>query len=349
MVLMVRELKQGAKNFIFIWVIIAPLIISLLLSLVFGDLFSSKPKLGLFDQGNSHMVEMLGEMKSIITKKYHSPEEIRKVVEKGAVDFGIILPANFDSSLRAGETVKLEVLVGGESLAKNRSILGVAIVNLARRISGHESPIEIETITLGEGKTFSWQERFLPLIVLLAVFLSGTFIPATSLIEEKIKGTLQALIVTPTTVLDVVFAKGLTGILISMLMGMITLVLNNAFSSQPSLLITLLLLGSIMACLMGLILGSFIKNIATLFSIWKVGGIVLFFPALVYIFPQMPAFLGKLFPTYYLIEPLWELTQGSKGWAEMGFNILILIGIDLLLIILLIALLKIKKPLTAAV
>ena len=331
-ILLGKELLQGPKNFIFVWVVVAPIVISLVFSLVFGTWLTDKPKLGVVDEGSSQLVTMIGELDSVVTKEYGSLSEITRAVGSGAVDVGIVLPQDFDSSVIQGAETEIMAYVWGESLAKNRTILGVTIVNLIRELAGQETPVEIEAITLGDEVSIPWSDRMLSLIVLMAVFLGGLFLPATSVINEKEKKTLGALLITPTTVGDVFVAKGLLGIILSLFMGLVILILNQAFGAEPALLLLVLALGAIMAVGIGLLLGALVKDITTLFAIWKLGGILLFGPAIVYMFPQIPEWIGRIFPTYYLIQPIVEISQRGGGWPDIATNVFILVGLDLILI-----------------
>ena len=72
------------------------------------------------------------------------------------------------------------------------------MVDLIREVAGSPAPIDVETITVGEGESVPIVSRLLPLIVLMAVLIAGALTPATSLVEEKEKRTLTALLVTPT-------------------------------------------------------------------------------------------------------------------------------------------------------
>ena len=199
-ILLGKELLQGSKGFIFIYAIVAPVIISLVFSLIFGTLFTDKPKLGIADEGNSQLVAMTEQLTSVITREYGNVSEIKQAVESGAVDVGIALPADFDSAVIRGEETGLTVYVWGESLAKNRTIAAVAITNMLRELTGQQAPVEIESITLGYEVSTPWKDRLLPLIVIMAVFIGGLFLPATSVINEKEKKTLEALVITPTTI-----------------------------------------------------------------------------------------------------------------------------------------------------
>jgi len=342
-ILLGKEFLQGPKNFIFIWAIVAPVAISLVFSLVFGTLFSDTPKLGIADEGDSRIVAMSEELSSVDTTIYGSPSQLREAVRNGKVDMGIVLPQGFDDSVEQGEEVKLTTYVWGESLAKQRIILGAAIADLLRELAGQEAPVHIDSIILGDEESVPWSDRLLPLIVLMAVFMGGLFLPATSVITEKEKRTLQALVVTPTTVGDIFISKGILGIILSMIMGIVILLLNQAFGAEPLLLLLVLVLGAIMATYIGLILGALLKDFTSLFTVWKMGAILLFAPALVYMFPQIPEWIGNIFPTYYVVQPIVEISQLDGGWSDISTNIFILIGLDIILLGVLILVLRRTK------
>jgi ABC-2 type transport system permease protein len=330
-VLLAKESLHGPRSYIFIFAIVAPVLISLVLSLALGTLFSEKPKLGILDEGESQLVALAQELDSITTGEYGSASGLRRAVERGAEDMGIVLPSGFDAAVSRGETVTIEAYVWGEGLAKNHSILAATLAGLVRDVAGQEVPVEIQSVTLGEEAAIPWGDRLLPLVVLMAVFLGGLMLPATSVIEEKEKGTLQALVVTPTTTGDVFVAKGLVGVALSLVMGIAILLLNQAFGGEPLLLVGVLMLGAVMAVELGLLCGALIKDVTTLFALWKFAGILLFGPAIVYMFPQIPDWVGKVFPTYYVIQPIVEISQRGGGWPEIAGNVFVLIGLDLAL------------------
>ncbi len=345
-ILLGKELWQGPKNFIFVYVLVMPIIISLVFSLIFGTLFDEKPKLGMVDEGSSQLVAMAEQLTSVVTNKYSNVSEIRQAVENGAVDVGMVIPAGFDTSVMQGEETELTTYIWGESLAKNRTILGVIIANLVRELAGQETPVEIEAITLGDEVSIPWSDRLLPLVVLMAVVLGGLTLPSASVIDEKEKRTLEALVVTPASIGDIFVAKGLMGVILSLFMGMVILVLNQAFGTEPALLILVLAFGAIMAAEIGLICGALIKDITTLFAIWKAGGILLFGPAIIYMFPQIPQWIGKLFPTYYFLQPIIAISQGGSGWSDIATNVFILVGLDLILVGVVVLTLKKTKQFT---
>lgn len=345
-VLLSKEFLYGSRNYILVFPIVGPIIISIIISLIFGTWLADKPRLGILDEGKSQLVSMFDGLNSIDNLEYNTISDMKGAVEIGAVDIGIVIPSGFDNSVMRGERIEIKAFIWGESMAKSRTIIGVTVANMVRELTGQKSPIEIETITLGDKSVIPWNDRLLPFIVLMSVFLGGLLLPSTSIATEKEKRTIQALMVTPTSIEDIFLAKGILGLILSFFMGILILVLNKAFGTEPILLIIVLALGAVMAAELGMLLGVYAKDFATIFTIWKSAGIILFAPAIIYLFPQIPGWIGKIFPTYYVTQPIVELSQKGGGWADIATNTFILIAIDVALIFILLFTLR-KKQYTA--
>ncbi len=331
-VLLKREFSEGYKNFIFIFAIVVPVVLTFVVSVLFGTLFAGKPKIGIADQGNSQLVVMAKTMHALIVREYANADELRQAIERGAADIGLALPADFDAGLSGGDPTTMTVYIWGESLLKNRAILVAALSDWMRTIAGQGSPVELTTITLGDGASVSWEARLMPFVVIMSIMMGGMMVPATSLVNEKQKRTLTALTTTPTTLADVFAAKGLLGIILSILITLITLTLNRSFGEHPYLLVAMLALGAVMAAEIGLLFGAFVNDVNTLFAIIKGSGILLYAPAIIYIFPDIPQWIGKIFPTYYMIQPVVEITQNGGSWADIAAQVYILIALLLVLL-----------------
>jgi len=214
---------------------------------------------------------------------------------------------------------------------------------MLQQLAEQETPVNIETITLGEGEGIPWNERLLPFIVLMAVVLASVILPAMAVVNDKEKKTLTALVVTPATLGEIFISKGVIGAILSLFMGVIILVLNQAFGVHPLLLIIVLGLGATMGSLIGLIVGALLKDTNSLLAMYKVAGIILYAPALVYMFPQIPEWVVQIFPTYYIIEPIVELVQRGGGWPDITANVFILSGLIVILAVILALVLR-QKP-----
>ncbi len=333
-----KDLGVGPRSPIFLYAIVLPVILTLLIRVVFGSLFDPVPRLGIVDEGDSQIVRNVGDIEGIEVRFPESAATLKTLVENNDLDAGLVLPAGFDGALQGGQMPNVQFFFGGQSLASNRVVLGVTMVDLIRQVAGSPAPIEVETITVGEGESVPIVSRLLPLIVLMAVLIAGALTPATSLVEEKEKRTLTALLVTPTRLGDVLLGKGALGFILAMATGVVTLALNGALGANPAALLLVLVLATLMAAEVGLMLGSWAKDTKTLYTVWKSGAIVLVAPVVFFIWPNLPQWIAKVFPTYYFLSPLFDIAIRGSGltdvWVELaiGFAIctVFLVGVSTL-------------------
>ena len=125
---------------------------------------------------------------------------------------------------------------------------------------------------------------------------------------------------------------GLTGVVLSLVMGMVILAMNGAIGAQTPLLVAVLALGCVLAASFGILLGAFAKDVTTLFATIKFIGILLYAPGIIAMFPQLPQWVARIFPTYYIIGPVTDITQQGGGWAEILPEVSILLGLIALLL-----------------
>ena len=64
-----------------------------------------------------------------------------------------------------------------------------------------------------------------------------------------------------------------------------------------------------------------------MFAIVKGSGIFLFAPAVFYIFPEWPQWIAKLFPLYWIIEPIWQVSVMGEALSTVWFELVVALGI----------------------
>jgi ABC-2 type transport system permease protein len=237
---------------------------------------------------------------------------------------GIILPPAFDGAVRENSETDITLFFWGEGLIADRATLITALARAIGTVSGRSALVSVEPVAMGNAEIVSWSERLLPLLVLMTIMLGGTLVPAVSLVDEKQKRTLQALTITPTSLGEVLVSKALLGTGVSLVMGIIILTLNQAFGAQPLLLILVLALGALVAAQLGILLGTLSKDITSLFTVVKSLAILLYAPAIIELVPQLPQWLARIFPTYYIIAPIQEIALNGAQWTEVASQVLIL-------------------------
>ncbi|NPV87932.1 ABC transporter permease [Coprothermobacteraceae bacterium] len=331
--LLKKEVVLGLRNVIFPWAIVAPLLITVVMSLLTGVFFARPPRLGIYAPGETQVIQLARETGAMRVLQYSSAEALKDAVSQGVIDVGVIVPDGFDEAVKSGEKTTLRAYVFGESFSRNRAVIATTFGNVVRQIAGRELPLSVETVTVGEG-ALPIRERLFPFIVLLAAFFGGLLIPSASMIQEKQRKTLDAVMVAPVTPAEVVAAKMVVGFLVSVVTCVLTLAINRAFGAYPWHLLLAVATAAAMASAIGALAGIFLSDMATLLALWKSGALVLFFPALVYLFPKIPQIIAKFFPTYYVLEPLVQITKANVDFGAFWTNVYIGLVLDVLLLML---------------
>ncbi len=311
-----KDAAMGPRSPFVLWALVLPVVLTFAIRLFFGGLFSPEPRLGIVDLGDSAIPSSAEALEGVEVTILTDAEELRSLVESDDLDAGLVLQPGFDELVQNGTQPELAFWIGGESLASDRIILGVTALDLVRDMSGLGTPVEVSIVTIGEDG-LDLSIRMLPVMVIMAVAIAGAMVPAASLVEEKERLTLSALLVTPARMRDVLISKGVFGVILAVLTGIITLLLNNAFGSAPLAVTLAILVGAIMMAEIGLILGSWAPDTNTLFAAWKGGSILLLFPVIFTIWPSLPQWIAKLGPTYYFLQPIFDLSVGEATLSDV--------------------------------
>lgn len=328
-----KDFALGPRSPFFLYAILLPGIMTLVIQVAFGSLFDPQPRMGIVDEGSSEITAAVEEMEGIELTIYEDAEVLMADVEQNDLDAGLVLPAGFDQAVEDGEQPPLEFYLGGESLASNRIILSVTTLDLVREIEGAEAPVEVEVVNFGtEGLPIS--TRLIPIIVFYALVMAGIFVPGSSLVQEKEEGTLMAMLVSPVKTNEVLLAKWIMGVAFAAFMSIVTLILNQAIGGNWLDVFVVVFVAGMLSASIGLLFGAFAKDSTVLFGLVKGLGIFLFAPALFYIFPEWPQWIAKLFPLYWILEPIWQVSimgeSISTVWFELAIALMITVAIGVL-------------------
>ena len=322
-----KDFRMGPRSPIFLYAFVLPVALTFLINGVFGSLFEPTPRLGVVDQGHSQIAREVKKLDGIRVTLVDSSQRLKDMVRDNDLDAGLVLQPDFDRAVKAGSRPRLNFYIGGESLASNRIILAVTTIDLIRDLAETPETVKVEVKPTSTKEVVPIASRLLPVIIFYAVTIAGLFLPASSLVEEKENRTLSALLVTPVQIPDVILAKGALGFILSILIGIVTLAINGAFGVNPGALILGLALAALMMVELGLIVGSLAKDANVLFTIIKGSGIFLFAPAIFFIWPDLPQWIAKIFPTYYFIGPLYEIAINGAALADVAPTIAVGFGI----------------------
>ncbi|HAL30775.1 MAG TPA: hypothetical protein DCP20_08695 [Coriobacteriia bacterium] len=321
-----KDLALGPRSSIFLWAIVLPFALTLILQVAFGSLFDPKPRLGIVDDGDSSITAAISDMDGIELTLLDDAGEMKAQVEANDLDAGLILPQGFDEAVRNGDRPALQLFVGGESYASNRIILTVTAVDLIREIEGSEAPVTVDVVSFGEAG-LPMSRRLIPVIVFYALVMAGLFVPGSNLVEEKEQGTLMSLLVTPVKASEVLIAKWLLGVVLSVVLASASLALNGAFGANWAQVLVVILVAGALSSVLGILAGVYAKDSSIMFAIVKGSGIFLFAPTLFYIFPEWPQWIAKIFPLYWIIEPIWQVSVMGEGLGAVWVELVVALGI----------------------
>lgn len=326
LLIMGKDLRMGPRSPMVLYGLLVPFVLTALIQLVFGSLFDPQPRLGIVDHGASRITAALADTGGIEVSRIDDPEELRRRLGSHDLDAGLVLSADFDDRVRAGARPPLELFVGGQARAADRIVLAVTAIDLIRRVEGTPPPVEV-TVTPFGGTALPIAARLTPLLVMYALIIVGVYLPALSLAEEQAHGTLLALSVTPARLGEVVAAKGIAGFILAAVMSLATLWLNGALRGGTLQLAVVLLLAAALCAQLGLVYGTAAKDPTALYALMKGTGFLLVGPTAFYLFPHWPQWIPKLLPTYWIINPVFEVTLNGAGLDEVWGQLAVAAGI----------------------
>lgn len=316
------------RNPYIVFVLLGPLIYAAIFQFVFA-IWESRPRIAVYEEGGAAVTRELEAAGAVEVLSEPSADGVRRLVEKRRVDVGLVLSEEEKERIALGEEATVKIYINGESLAKNRVTAAASIAGALRSLSPSAREVGFEVIKLGEEKALSVMEVFLPFIVIYVILLGGLMLPASFLVDEKEKKTLAALLVTPVTLTEVLLAFGAVGVSVSLLMGLVLVLLTVGFA-QPVIMLAVFALGSLLAVEWGLLLGLLARDQTTLVAYTKAFGIFLIAPALFIVNPSWPQWVARVFPTYYIANPVFRLAVYGEGWRELLWQIMVLTGLAVL-------------------
>ncbi len=323
-----KDVTQGLRSSMFIFVLVSPFIYTFVIGMIFGGFGQGEPSLGIVDLGRSDFVSMIRSSKALVTRVYASESGLLNAVESKAVDAGIVLAPDFDDALLRGQSPQIILRFSGRSYASHRLSIQNTLTKLVRQMAGQEVPVSFNITILGSEEALSMRDRVTPFIFLAVIMISGFFLTSLGIVEEREEKTISAVSVTPVTIAEFIASKATLGYLMALAATTLTFVLNGVTSlSYLSLLMPFLLLGGAFAVSIGIIFGVHLDNSTELMGMAKGINFLLFAPALVILFPGIPQWIARFFPTYYIIYPIMRVSILGAGWADVWQDFVVLVVI----------------------
>ncbi|MDD2271251.1 MAG: ABC transporter permease [Desulfuromonadaceae bacterium] len=215
------QIKRDARS---IGIVIAmPLV--MMLAFGYGVSFDTKHiPLYVYDmEGSRQSQDFLKRFQSSIyfrvVKSVTTYRELVQALDDGKCQMGIVVPADFSSRLSSGETVAIQALIDGTD--SNSANLGMGysqaiiqaysqqVTTQWQQRQGHANvlpPISVDSRTWFN-ESLESMATIVPGVVALVMAVVGTFLTSLTIAREWERGTMEQLISTPVTPMEIMFGK----------------------------------------------------------------------------------------------------------------------------------------------
>jgi len=301
--------------------LVISLIMPIMMLLIFGFAVNTdvnNVKLGILDHSNTQSSRQL--IASFSKAHYFldygrvaSVETLEDLIKQGDVKVGLIIPENFDDLLKRREATQIQVLVDGSdpTVARTAASYAVSIVNQYNAKYSGKRPSIVANPTVLFNPTLESARFNVPGVVGLILQNITIILTALAMVREKELGTIEQLVMTPVTALELILGKLIPYVVIGIYDFAIVLILSNVFFgiTVAGNLLELIALGFVFligALAMGMLISTIAKNQAQAIQ----GTLAFLLPSVLlsgFMFPResMPLFiqwLSALFPiTHFLV------------------------------------------------
>lgn len=294
-----------------------------------------------------------------------SPEEVEEYISEGRAKAGLVIPSDYAKNLRKDNNPEVQVLVDGSDPTIARTAMSYSVIigqNYSLKLKQIEanksgmsnkasSGINLKPLVLYNPSLESTKFN-IPGVIGLILQNITVILTAFAMVREREKGTIEQLIMTPVSSLELILGKLIPYVIIGFFDLIMVLILGNlifGMTVQGSLPL-LILLGS-MFLICSLAMGMLISTISkTQLQAMQVS-IALILPSVLlsgFMFPReaMPKiiyYISDLLPLTYFLEILRGIIVKGVGVSYLLNTIISLMF--LIIIIVTVTMLKFRKSL----
>jgi ABC-2 type transport system permease protein len=269
--LALKELRQIRRDRRLTISLIVPPTLQILLFGFALDADVRNLRLGILDESRTAesraLISVLTENDTFqLAGAYPTPAALGQALAAGRLDVGVVVPYDFARLRARGRPATVQVLLNAANANTAQIAEGYvegAVASLNRGLRGNRAaPVELRPAFLyNPGLVNAW-------FIVTGVFgtliiLNGSLVSAATMIREKERGTVEQLLMTPASALEVVAAKMVPLFLLLMAMVGLVLLIASLVFHVPFRGNPLLVLAACACCVLtGIGLGTFVSTFA---------------------------------------------------------------------------------------
>lgn len=330
--LVAKDLSLFFRNRFFAIITVLGLVAYIVIYFIMPEAVNENLEIGLYAPVALPAFEQMQE-EGLEIEKVESEELLKEGVTEGQYMAGIALPADIIEDFISGQKPKISVYFTPDVPEEIKDAVGVLINELAYQQTRQALTIEITEEILGPdlaGMQIPPRDRMRPLFAVMLIMME-TFGMANLISEEVERRTIDALLVTPVSIKELFFAKGITGVSLAFVQAVLFMAIIGGLSRQPLIILTALLLGAGLVTGASFIIAALSKGLMSVLAWGMIILIILFIPAFGIIFPGAVTGWVKAIPSYYLVDTVHMASNFGVGWGDVWYNLVVLLGADLAL------------------
>ena len=297
-VLLRNDIRMSVKNGTVLFLLAMPLALSLGMSAIIGS-EPPRPKMGVVGADDSQFRSFVVQSKLFEVVDATDETRARQALEKGDLNVLLLLPNEVDDRIKAGAFPEVTLMVD-ESRQAQAATARYLVTELSRAFAAQQVPI---ALTVDPIRGITSQQGMLPNWVAMALAMGITILP-TILAQEKQTRTLDALMVTPLSYLDIIVGKSLFAIIAVCVAAWAILGLNGGLTGNLPLLAAIVLLGSASTVSIGLFIGLLVDTPERAGSMSSILMIPVVWSAFFADFRGPVGEVSKFFPGYHISQSL---------------------------------------------
>ena len=328
-----KDVIDAIRHRYLLTALVTPLFVALLFRVMLPGDYNRKPQsLVVHAAAGSGLVAELRNTPQVTIVEAASADATVSEVQKRKAVGGLVVPANFDADLAAGNQPQLTIYVNNQKNLFEQAAFRRLVNQTVRSVAKQPEPANLVWVDVDKKENdplrdaANMEQVFLPMLLILTFGMTGAFVVPLLIVEEKEKRTLDFLLSSPASLNDIIAGKALTGVVYTLLIGGVLVVINRQLIRNWPLTILTLVLGLVFVVGVGLVVGSLLKNTMQVNTWASFVLIVLLAPS----FPSIgiTAWFDKamhLIPTYYLSEAL-RLSMAGTITSQLWINLAVLLG-----------------------
>jgi ABC-2 type transport system permease protein len=327
----VKDFLDSVKNRTVFFAILFPVLLSLIFRIVLES--GSMPLLNLA-LVNGQGTKLAGYVTKFGLGKIHvemveDADLAKKMVADGKVHAALVLPDGFEEKMAKGRTPLADFWVDGANIARGAA-LEMFVNKILYHYNGQSPPAELVVKNVS-GAGFGPGTAMLPTWLLFTI-LGAYMVVASSIMEERERKTLQAILVTPCRMPHILVGKGLTGIILTVCGALLIMILNDGFVGNPLSSLVIILAGTAFFTFLGVVVGLVLPSQTTANVFGSLMFMGMFLPVVLATASKKLKFAAELLPSYYVNDGLSQAMFSGAALSKLLPHVAYLCAGSLLLL-----------------